>query len=85
MIVKRIIFDLFLLGTIFYAPWWLPAIIAIFGAFYFHSYYEIMGAGILLDILYATGESSLPFFNVLGFLFGTVSFLIIERIKCELR
>lgn len=56
---KRIIFDLVLLCTIFYTPWWVVVPLAFAGAFIFPSYYEIFAYGVLTDLLYGTGTSSL--------------------------
>lgn len=83
--VKRIVFDFFLICAIFYLPWWLVAVIAVFGIFYFHSYYEVLVAGILLDILYSVSGNEFSVFSVLGFLTAIILFVAIERIKCELR
>ena len=85
MIIKRIFLDIFLLGAIFYAPWWLVVVIAIFGVFYFHSYYEVLFAGMLMDILYSASSGGFSFWGACGFLTSVVLFVVIERIKCELR
>jgi len=68
---KRIIFDLILVGAIFYTPWWVVAVLAAIGAFLWPLYYEIIAFGILVDILY--GAKTLPF----GGVFGTIAAVII--------
>lgn len=68
---KRIIFDLIVLASIFYVPWWIVAILAFVGAFYCTSYYEIFIFGLIIDILYGAKAVHL------GGIYGIVSALII--------
>lgn len=80
---KRIFSTLLLLGAIFYAPWWVVAIVAFVGAFLFPSYYEIVLAGVLFDILY--GISAHPARGVLGLLVAIVLFVVARRLKQAVR
>lgn len=57
--VKRIIFDLLLLGAIFYTPWWVAALLAFVCVFLIPRYYEILVFGLLVDLLYGTSVSTL--------------------------
>ncbi len=68
---KRLIFDLVLLGAIFYTPWWVVIPLALVGAFLFPSYYEVIAFGLLVDILY--GAASFP----LGGIFGLIAAITI--------
>lgn len=61
---KRIIFDVALLASIFFIPWWGVAILGFFGAFLFSSFYEIVIAGAIFDLLY--GARSLTLYGFLG-------------------
>lgn len=64
---NRIIFDIILFVSLFYIPWWGVGVIAFMGAFTYPHYYEIIVAGIILDILY--GAQSFPFSGI----YNTVS------------
>lgn len=68
---NRIIFDIVLLISLFYIPWWGIGIIAFAGAFTYPYYYEIIVAGVILDILY--GAQLFP----LGGIYNTISSVII--------
>lgn len=57
--MKRIFFDLLLLGAIFYTPWWVATPLAFLGAFLFNPYYEIFAFGAVIDLLYGTPTSAL--------------------------
>ena len=70
---KRIFFDIILLSAVFYTPWWIVAILAFVGAFFWSSYFEIFVFGILLDILYGAG--AFPLGGVYGIL-GAVAIFI---------
>lgn len=63
---KRIIFNLVLLGAVFYTPWWVVVILAFIGAYFCPPYYEIIFFGVLVDILYGAG--SFPLGGVYGIL-----------------
>ena len=69
---KRIFFDLILLVAVFYTPWWVVAVLGLIGAFYCSQYYEVIVAGLLIDILY--GASSFPLGGVYGILGATAIF-----------
>ncbi|MHB1118233.1 MAG: hypothetical protein ACYCZ7_01700 [Minisyncoccota bacterium] len=83
--MKRTLFNIVLLGVIFYAPWWFACIVAAFGIFYITSYYEIIFAGALIDIFYGIPGGVYVGYGMLGLAGGLVSFLVFERIKRELR
>lgn len=80
---KRIIFNLLLLGVIFYTPWWVVATVAFIGAFLFPSFYEIILAGVLFDLLY--GISSHPMRGALGLVVAIVLFVVARRLKRAVR
>lgn len=80
---KRIIFDIILLGTIFYAPWWIVAILAFAGVFYYPAYLEIFIFGMLFDILYGSGSYSLS--GVYGILGATAIYIIASYARRAVR
>lgn len=74
--IRRIIFDLVLLGAIFYTPWWVAVPIALLGAFLFTSYYEIFAFGVFIDLLY--GASATMLHGYLGIVGATVFYFVGE-------
>lgn len=80
---KRIIFDIMLIGAIFYAPWWVVIIFAPIGAFLWPLYYEIIAFGILMDVLY--GARSLPFGGIFGIVIAFIIFVTASYAKRVVR
>lgn len=80
---NRIIFNVVLLGAVFYMPWWVVAVIAFAGAFLFPLYYEIIAFGMLIDILY--GASSFPLGGMFGILGAIVIFFSASYAKKSVR
>ena len=58
---SRIFIDILLGLGVFFLPPWLVFLIALVGIFYFDSFYEILCAGICLDVLYG---QPLPFLSI---------------------
>ncbi len=84
-VAKRIAANLVIIIALFFAPWWVTLTLGIIATFYFSAYYELIVAGALFDILYGVTSDATFGYNVLGFLVTTVVFILIERIKKELR
>ncbi len=82
---KRIAVNLVLIIALFFAPWWVTLILGVIASFYFSPYYELIVLGALFDILYGVTTSTTFSYNVFGFVASVVLFLIIERVKRELR
>lgn len=80
---KRILFDVLFLGVIFYAPWWVVAVFAFAGVFFFPSYYEVIAGGVLFDLLY--GASNYFTRGIIGFLSTLVLFVVARRLKRAVR
>lgn len=80
---KRIFFNLLLLGAVFYTPWWFVALLAFIGAFLFPSYYEIIIAGILVDLLYGTQVHMMR--GVWGLAVALVLFVTARQLKQAVR
>ncbi len=85
MITKRIAVNLILIIALFFAPWWVTLALGAIATFYFASYYELIVFGALFDILYGVTGGTIFGYNALGFAVTVVAFLLIERIKKELR
>lgn len=83
--MKRALFDLVLIGAVLYAPWWLTLIFAATGIFYFPSFYEVIVAGLLVDLLYGVVGGVYAGYGIAGFIAGFIIFLVLERVKHELR
>ncbi|HAS84570.1 MAG TPA: hypothetical protein DCS23_00635 [Candidatus Yonathbacteria bacterium] len=80
---KRIIFDIVLLSSVFYAPWWIVVMLAIVGAYIYDKYYEIFLFGILIDLLY--GANLFPLGGALGILGAIVIFVSVSYAKKMVR
>lgn len=80
---NRIIFGVVLLVAVFYTPWWVVAILAFMGAFYWPPYFEIFVIGILLDILY--GASAFPLGGVYGIIGAIAIFFAASYAKKAVR
>ncbi len=50
---RRIATDAILFIAVFTCPPWLVFLIGVFGIFYYNNFYEILGAGIAIDTIYA--------------------------------
>ena len=65
----RIIFDSILFISLFIAPWWASFMLAFAGIFFFTNFYEIILAGLIMDIVYGAGSSGVfdvPFISTLA-------------------
>ena len=85
MILRRIIFNLIFLATVFYAPWWVVFSFAVAGTFYFSPYYEVVLFGTVFDFLYGVTGSVFFGFGIMGLIVGSIILLGIERAKAEFR
>jgi hypothetical protein len=50
--MKRAIFDIILLASLFLLPWWTSALLACIGIFLFVQFYEFLAVGIVVYSLY---------------------------------
>ncbi len=83
--LKRIAYNIVLVTSLFFAPWWVTLTLGVIATFYFSSYYELIVLGALFDILYGATVSTAFGYNVLGFVVSVGLFLVIQRAKRELR
>lgn len=61
----RIFANIVILSSVFFFPWWFPAVLAIVCVFLFENYFEILLFGLILDFLYASSEA----FSLISMLF----------------
>jgi hypothetical protein len=75
MLYLRIIFNVLMLGSILFLPWWVTVIVAV-GFLLKFSAYEVILWGVFADVLYSS--SVISFYNI-EFLFtiGAVTMFII--------
>lgn len=81
----RIVIDIIFFLSIIYAPFWLTLIALAAGIFYFRNYYEAIGGGILIDMLY--GVPLAKFFDIpfVATIICTILFVVITRLKQNIR
>lgn len=81
----RIIIDIIFFFSIVYAPFWLTLIALAVGVFYFKNYYEAIGGGLLIDMLY--GVPLVKFFDIpfITTIVCTAVFIIVTRLKQNIR
>lgn len=83
--IKRAIADICIILSILYAPWWMTVSVGVFFAFYFNNYYELIAAGVLIDILYGNNSTFLiraPFVFSIG---SIVFYFSIQFLKTKMR
>jgi hypothetical protein len=74
----RIAFNIGLIISLLYLPWWIGALIALAGAFLVEGFYEVVVYGILFDVLYGTVtgfhgvEYTGTFFTIVVFILALV-------------
>ena len=55
--MKRVVFDILLLISLFLLPWWVSALFACVGIFLFIQFYEFVGVGVIIYSLYTVPEN----------------------------
>lgn len=82
---RRVFFSILLLLSVFFAPFWLSAIMALAGMFIFPKYWEGVVLLFFSDLLYGVEKERFQNLPYLG-LFGSVLAIIaIEVLKKKLR
>lgn len=83
--IKRIIADIILFLSIFFAPWYIAVGLGVLFVILFHRFWEVLVAGLFLDALYSISDSGLlSRFGIFTFLF-LLFLLIVEKIKSNIR
>lgn len=67
----RLIFSITMFASVFLCPWWITSILAVIVLFVWEAY-EVIGAGFLLDAVYA---SQVPLFFSIEYIFTIASIL----------
>jgi len=71
---NRIIFNIVFIAIIVCLPWWVAALVALVGAFIWSPYYEVIGFGVMFDLLY--GADTLLFGGIFGLIISLVIFMV---------
>jgi hypothetical protein len=50
--MKRALFGIILILSVFILPWWTAFLLSILGLFYFDNLYEVIVVGLAIDVLY---------------------------------
>lgn len=76
MLYLRVIFNILMLMSVLFLPWWVTAIIAV-GFLYKFRAYEIILWGVFADVLYSS--SVISFYNIeFVFTIGAIVFFILS-------
>lgn len=82
--MKRSIFDIALLLSLFILPWWCTLILAVIFLFLIEPYYEIIVVGFILDSLYNAPVGFLLHFQFVLTLFCLIMILLSDLLKRRL-
>lgn len=80
----RIILDILLAASIFFAPIWVTLILAVTAFFLFNNFYELIIAGLLVDLMYGAPEARYGGFLFVTFISSIVLFFILTITKKRL-
>lgn len=82
---KRIVSGIILLFILFFAPWWVAALLSAIFIFVFNNYWEGVFVAILLDVLYSIPNTRIyGHFGIFTFI-GLFLFLVSKNFKKKLR
>ena len=85
MTIWRILFTVLLISITLYAPWWCVLGGTVVGTFLFPRYYDVIMIVVLSDVLYGIAGGMSVGFGAQGLLAGVAVFVVMERIKRNLR
>lgn len=83
--MNRIFADAVLLGLAFLSPWWVTFLAATALFFVFPNFYELIAAGMLLDLLYGAPVPRLFGFQFALSLFALLLFILLGAVKRRMR
>jgi len=76
--IKRIIFSLLFIYSVFILPWWLVLVLGLGLSFYFQNFYEFIVVGLILDSLYGGIISIEKFYFFFTLITSIVTFFLIN-------
>ncbi len=82
---QRPLFVAFLVAFVFFFPWWMFVLLALFGIFYFKYFFEAPLAGLLFDLLYAIPAPNFFSFQYFFFAGLLAAMLFGEGLKKKVR
>lgn len=79
--MPRIVFDTFLLFSIFIFPWWVSFVLAVVGFFVFKKYFEYIATCIVLFLLYSYDNGTFWTTEIFLAIFTTFSYVAMMVLK----
>ncbi len=83
--ISRILLNIVIIFSVFYFPWWIVALLSLFGVFLFNRFYEIFFIGLFIDMLYGVKADK---FYGMWFIFTvifTIMYILAKRLKKNIR
>ena len=81
--MRRLVFNILIILSILFMPWWIGAIVAILGCSFVDRFYEVIVYGILADAFYGT-KFGYHGFQYMATLSAVVIFAAVSTIKKRL-
>lgn len=81
----RVFADCLLFASVFFLPWWIVFIFASVSFFMFNDYYELLGAGFILDFMYGIPLSRYGEFQFIFSLSSLALFFLFSSLKKRMR
>jgi hypothetical protein len=82
--MKRVIFDIFLLISLYIFPWWISILLLFIGIFVFDNFYEFIVSNIIMYSMYATKSDRIISSSVFFPLIIIISYILIQFIKSNI-
>jgi len=79
--MKRIIADILLFLFALSGPWWIAYILGIYFLAIFDSFYEILFAGFIIDIIFMNSSEQFPILTITSFVLLIASAIVKKRIR----
>ncbi len=79
--MKRVIFDIILLVSIYIFPWWVSILLVLIGVFIFDNFYEFLVSSVIVYSMYATKGDRIISSSVFFPLIIIISYISIQSIK----
>lgn len=82
---KRVVFDLILIVSVFFLPFWITAILLVAGTVLFPWFVELFFFSLLVDLVFGVPELRFFNFQYIVTLFAAVIFIIYQLIRPRLK